>query len=483
MKPLSGLDGAFLNLETPATPMHVGSLHLFEPVKGRRRSFHEDVRALMASRMHLAPIFSRRLAPMPFSFANPVWVEDGEVDLDFHVQRVQVPPPGGQAELEACVAGLHEELMDRSRPLWMLYVLEGLADGQDAYYVKIHHAVLDGAAGAALASTLFDAAPAPGAAKEDGRKPARASERPGTLELAAAAFRHDAAQWVKLARYLPTVVSTLAGMVRRSGERSGKPRPRQPVGFGPRTPLNVTLTPERTFAAASVPLAEAKAIAAAHAATVNDVVLALCAATLRRYLSRSHQIPRRPLVASMPISLREPGNKEYRTQATLSLVSLPAHLGDPIARLHAARDAAGATKSLAKKAKGVIPTDFPSIGVPWIVGTLASLYDRSGVADVIPPIANVVISNVPGPKEPLYAAGARMTAYWPLSIVEHGVGLNVTVMSYAGTLGFGFTAARCAVPDARQLAADLLEAHNELARRTLPPPAPAPVRPRRRAKA
>jgi diacylglycerol O-acyltransferase / wax synthase len=151
MIPLSGLDGAFLHLETPATPMHVASLHVFELPAGYRGDFHADIRRQMHQRVHVAPIFERKLAPMPLQFANPVWVHDDAVDLDYHVQRVVLPRPGGPAELEDCAARLHSEPLDRSRPLWRLYVIEGLPPGQAGYYIKVHHAVLDGQAGAARA--------------------------------------------------------------------------------------------------------------------------------------------------------------------------------------------------------------------------------------------------------------------------------------------------------------------------------------------
>jgi hypothetical protein len=170
----------------------------------------------------------------------------------------------------------------------------------------------------------------------------------------------------------------------------------------------------------------------------------------------------------MPISLRQPGNTEYTTQATMLLVNLHSHVADPIRRLRAIRDSATAVKALAGRAKGILPTDFPSIAVPWLLHGLATLYGKSGLAGAIPPIANLVISNVPGPQVPLYAAGARMHTYWPLSIPEHGVGLNITVMSYAGAMGFGLVAARNAVPDTRPLAQALQSAFDELLARSSP---------------
>jgi WS/DGAT/MGAT family acyltransferase len=465
MKALSGLDGAFLHLETAETPMHVGSLHLFDLPPGYRGDFHANIRRQMKSRLHLAPVFTRRLAPMPLQFANPVWVEDDRVDLDYHVHRVTLPAPGRQAQLEDCTGRLHSELLDRHRPLWRLYVIDGLESGQAAYYIKIHHAVLDGQAGVLLAQALFDvSAKAP-------RIPhgaAAPGAHPGLVALAAAAFRHDAGQYIKLLRHLPDVVKTLAGLFGAApGELKG--RLGQNFAFGPKTALNVPVTGERGFAALSIPIATLKALAAAHDAKLNDIVLALCGGALRRYLAGHGGIPKKPLIASMPISLRKAGNTDFTTQATLSLVNLNTDIADPLKRLRAIRDAAGAVKALAQRAKGVIPTDFPSIGVPWVLHGLASLYGRSGLAGAMAPIANVVISNVAGPPVPLYAAGARMATYWPLSIVEHGLGLNVTVMSYAGAMGFGFTTARNAVPDARELSTALLGALDELVARSRPP--------------
>jgi diacylglycerol O-acyltransferase len=373
---LSGVDGAFLNLETEATPMHVGSLHLFESPPGYRGDFHKSVRHMMQSRM--VPVLQRRLAALPLQLANPVWVQDA-VDYDYHIRRIKLPRPGTWGQLEATVADLHAQLLDRSRPLWMLYVLEGLASGEKAYYFKVHHAMLDGQAGVALAGALFSTSPEPlPPARRGARKKAVAPEQPGTLALAAAAFRHDAAQYVKLVRELPGVLRTLAGIVKGSaakasgaahaGEAASLAELKRSASFGPRTVFNVAITPERGFATATIPRAELKAIAAALDATVNDVVMTLASGALRRWLKRNSSVPRKPLIASMPISLREQGNTEMRTQATLSLVNLASHIADPVKRLQAIRDSSGATKAVARQAKSVIPTDIPLLGVPWLLG-------------------------------------------------------------------------------------------------------------------
>jgi len=459
MKTLSGVDGAFLHLETPETPMHVGSLSLFDLPDGYRGDFHADVKAQMKKRLKLVPVFTRKLAAMPLQFANPAWVTDDKVDLDYHVQHLKLPAPGTQAQLEDKAGLLHSELLDRSRPLWRLYVIDGLQSGQIGYYIKVHHAVLDGQAGVMLAQALFDVTPKP---RSIPRSAGLRAEHPGMGELAAAALKHDVSQYVKLVRHLPDVVRALSGMFGAAAPSEAKGRLGQNFSFGPKTSLNIPITGERGFAAVSVPLDTLKQLAVRHEAKLNDVVMALCSGALRRYLSSHGGIPKKPLIATMPISLRAAGNTEYTTQATLSLVNLNTQIADPVKRLRAIRDASGAVKAVASRAKGVIPTDFPSIGVPWVLHGLASLYGRSGLAGAIPPVANVVISNVPGPQVPLYAAGARMATYWPLSIVEHGVGLNITVMSYAGAMGFGFTTARCAVPDAGELSVALIEALDEL---------------------
>lgn len=459
MKSLSGIDGAFLHLETPSTPMHVGSLHLFDLPAGYAGDFHADVRRQMQRSLRRTPVLRRRLAPMPLQFANPVWVEAGPIDLAYHVQRVTLPAPGTQAQLEDLVGRLHSERLDRRRPLWRMAVIDGLQSGQAAYYFQVHHAMLDGQAGVLLAQALFDASPRPARSAAPPRGPV--AEHPGMLELAAAALKRDAGQYVKLLRHLPGAVKTLAGLAGGlAGGSTGALG--QNFSFGPKTPLNVPITGERGFAALSVPLATLQQLAARHEAKLNDIVLALCGGALRRYLARHGGIPKKPLIATMPISLRDARNTEYTTQATLSLVNLNTQIADPVKRLRAIRDAAGAMKALARRARGVIPTDFPSIATPWLLQALAALYARSGLAEAMPPVANVVISNVPGPQAALYTAGARMAAYWPLSIVEHGVGLNITVMSYAGTMGFGFTTARTAVPDAHVLTAALQEALDEL---------------------
>ena len=465
MKPLSGLDSIFLHLETPETPMHVGSLHLCDLPEGYRGDFYEDMKRHIARRLHLVPLFRRRLRTMPLAIANPVWVDEGAVDLDHHVRRVRLPRPGTRTQMEGCVAQLHAMPLDRSRPLWEAHVIEGLRSGQVGFYMKVHHAVLDGAAGVALADVLLDRTmvprPVPRAVPQPPRGKRAQGSSTGFAKLAGAALRHDVAQYAKLVRALPDLVTAVAAMVQGSS-RPAPASPRRSLVFGPRTSLNVSITGERSFATVSISLDEAKRVAQAFDAKLNDVVLAVCSGALRAYLSEHGGIPETPLVAGMPFSLRQAGDTEYSTQATMTLISLATDIADPAARLLAIRDAAGAIKSTARRIRSIIPTDTPSLGAPWLLGGLAALYGRSKVADSLPPVMNVVISNVPGPRVPLYAAGARIQSYWPLSIVEHGMGLNITVVSYCDALDFGLVAARRAVPNVRTIARAIEAAHAEL---------------------
>lgn len=461
MKSLSGLDGMFLHLETAATPMHVGSLSLLDFPANDRRDFCKAVERHYRRRLPLAPVLSRKLAELPLQLANPLWVQADEVDLPYHIQRVLLPRPGTQAQLEECVGQLHSIVLDRTRPLWMVYIIEGLKSGQTAYYTKIHHALLDGQAAVMLARVLFDLTPKGKRVPVDPASQASRGEHPGLGTLASAALRHDAAQYLKFMRELPDIVRALTRL--RSGAGGTTPAPSASAsGFAPRTPLNVAITGERSFAGISIPLDQIKAIAAAHDAKINDVVLAICSGALRRYLQHHDGLPSEPLIAAVPISLREPGNTEYTTQATMARVSLASHVAQPVRRLCAIRDAASAAKSATDRAKPILPTDFPSFGMPWMLHGLASIYGDTKLANLIPPLANVVISNVAGPQAPLYFAGARMTCYWPLSIVAHGLGVNITVESYAGAMGFGITAARSLVPDPRRIAEYLVAAHEEL---------------------
>ena len=243
--------------------------------------------------------------------------------------------------------------------------------------------------------------------------------------------------------------------------------------LGPKTPLNVSITNQRSFAARSVSLAEVKQIAKACGGTVNDIVLAASASALRRYLDEYNQLPTASLNAAVPVSLREAGNTDLNNQVSMMLVSLATDIADPLERLKTIIASSKAAKELSGSLKAAIPTDFPSFGAPWIMGGFALLFGRSRISDNLPPVANVAISNVPGAPVPLYMAGAKLATYYPVSIPAHGVALNITVQSYNGSLDYGFTACRRAVPDVDDLIEYLVEAHKELRNLVLGPQAAA----------
>ncbi len=495
MKHLSGLDSAFLYLETPETPMHVGGLNLFELPPGYKGDIYEDVKAHVASRMHLAPVFTRKLALMPFELASPVWIDDDAIDLDYHVRRIILPQPGSVAQLETYVGRLHSSLMDRSRPLWEFYVIEGLKDGRFGFYSKLHHAAIDGQAGVALANAILDIGPVPRAVRAAARRPTGKYQL-GVAELLGAALSNQLLQYTKLIKLLPGAARAVGGVASRAlaarkqantdGARSG----RRNWQIGPRTPLNTAITNQRSYATASIPFADVRKVGKAFGASVNDVVLALCSGALRRYLEDLGQVPKKPLIAAVPVSLRAEGDTSANNQASMTLVNLHTHVADPRKRLAAILASTTSMKAQLASTRNILPTDFPTFGAPWLISGVASLYGRSKLADRMPPIANVVISNVPGPQFPLYLAGARMMTYFPVSIVVHGIALNITVQSYNGSLDFGFTACRRALPQVRDMAAYSAESFAELLRLAESPlnavpdaepvkAAPARARPRR----
>ncbi len=467
MNHLSVIDGAFLHLESPEMPMHVGSLTLCEPPPPEAGPWFETVKAHVASRMHLAPVFTRKLALMPFDLANPVWIHDDDIDLDYHIRYLVLPRPGTMQQLEALAARLHSSLLDRSRPLWEFYVIEGLADGRLGFYSKVHHSAVDGQAAVAMGNSVFDVSAEPRRVR-----PPRAVRtnryQLGVAELLGAALSNQLEQLVQFAKLMPPLAKAalLAGKealaARRSNAAPGKAgKAPSRWKLAPATPFNHSITNQRAFAGIALPLQEVKVIGKAHNASVNDMVLWLCSTALRSYLEDSRELPEKSLVAGVPISLRSEGDTSSNNQVSGTVIDLATQVRDPLQRLAMIIAGTKAMKEQMGTFGSLIPTDFPSLGSPWLLSGLASLYGRSRLADVLR-VANVTISNVPGPQMPLYLAGAKMTGIYPLSIVVHGVALNITVQSYMGQLCFGLIACRRAVPDVAELAAQMERAMESL---------------------
>ncbi|MBL8361489.1 MAG: wax ester/triacylglycerol synthase family O-acyltransferase [Rubrivivax sp.] len=477
MKQLSGLDATFLYLETPQMPMHVGALNVFELPPGYKGKFVTALRRHMQQRLVLTPALRRRLWWMPLNLANPAWV-DAEPDLTQHIVEIRLPKGAGLPQLEDEVARLHPVLLDRRRPLWKFHVFEGLAPSPEgrrrvALYSQLHHAAVDGQAAVALANAIMDIAP------EGRRVDARPSSRQKTFrlemtEMLRGVIANQAQKVAQIVKELPSTVGTLKDAASRAaagsallggGAKGGRP---SNLTLAPRTPLNVSVTEGRAFAAVTLPLPELKALGKAHEATINDMVLMVCGTALRRYLAKKRLLPRKSLIAAVPITLRAQGDTTSDNQASMSFISLGTHIADPLKRLAHVKAASRAMKDTMGPLKDILPTDFPSMGVPWLMEAVTALYGRSGLADRIPQVANVVISNVPGPPVPLYMAGARMLTNYPTSIIVHGMALNITVQSYDQSLDFGLIADLAAMPDVRDLGEAMRIAFDDI--RALPLP-------------
>jgi len=475
MDHLGGADATFLYTETAETPMHVGSLNVYELPPGYKGDFVAAVRSHIGGRLHLAPVFRRRLLDMPFELANPVWVNEDDLDLEYHVRGAVLPKPGDREQLDKLVGRLHSSLLDRSRPLWEIYVIEGLQPPPGApkgtrhvgFYTKVHHASLDGASGVAFAYAMTDVAPAPREVRAAPPRRHSSADAHGIAEMAWAGYRHMASQYLDLLRSMPTLSSSAMSLLRPPrGAADGEEERGANRWFAPRTPFNCNVTNQRAFSSVSIPFAEVRYVAKANDVTINDVVLAICSGAVRRYLAEANALPAESLLAAVPVSIREAGNVEMNTQAMMMRVALASDVDDPIERLRAIHRSSDAAKTLMASVRS-LPTDFPSLGAPWLVSGLAALYGRSHLAERLPPVANVTVSNVPGPTMPLYLAGAKMLNYYPVSIVTHGAALNITVESYNGSLDFGLVACRKAVPDLPDLAGMLVAAHRELVARTV----------------
>ena len=472
MKQLAGLDATFLFLETPEMPMHVGALHVLTLPPGYKGRYIDALRGHIASRLPLTPVLRRRMVAMPLNLSNPGWV-DADPDMNVHIVPIKLPKNSGMAELEAAVGELHPVLLDRDLPLWKFHVFEDLAPTEDghkrvALYTQLHHAAVDGQAAVALATVLLDVSPEPRKLNLPLANPSRA--RRGQLGMAGmlrAALSQQWLQTIKLAKGLPSAASTLSQMAAQSAgvaaagglknllaRLTGKPTENAVslLGLAPRTRLNVSLSTTRSFATVSIPLAALTKARRKHGASLNDALLFIVGSALRRLFTKHGPLPKKPLIAAVPVSTRAAGDTTSNTQATMSVVSLGTHIANPNKRLAHVLAAAAAMKASLVSVKSLMPTDFPALGVPWLMQAGARLYGKAQIAEKLPAFANVVISNVPGPLMPLYMAGAKMIANYPASIVVHGMALNITVQTYDQHLDLGLMACGVALPETAELA-------------------------------
>jgi WS/DGAT/MGAT family acyltransferase len=481
MRQLTSLDAQFLAVESGRTYGHVGSLCVYDPATAPGGELRvTDLCRMVSERLHLLPPFRWRLVNVPFGLDLPYWVEDPDFDLDFHIRESAIPPPGDDRKLAETVSRIFARPLDRARPLWELYLIHGLPEGRVALLTKVHHAVVDGVSGNEILSVLLDPSPegqdippAP-----DGKV---AGERvPSDLEMLARGAAGLPRQPLRALKALPT---TLPALTEIPGANAFPVVPRLSKGLSklrglagaptsseileitsaraPRTSFNGRISPHRRFAFGSLPLDTVKAIKNEMGITVNDVVVTLCASAVRAWLLERDELPRTPLVAMVPVSVRAPHEEgTFGNRISAMIVPIPTDVADPRARLQRAHELLRGAKANHAALPASLLTDATSF-IPPAVAALAARTTIDLLGRTRPPL-NLVISNVPGPREDLYAAGARLEQMFPVSVVVDGVGLNITVMSYRDHLDFGVVTDQGQIPDAWPFIDHLQEALEEL---------------------
>jgi diacylglycerol O-acyltransferase / wax synthase len=455
---LTGQDASFLYNETPTQHLHTLKVAIVDPSTLPGGFSFPGVRAELEQRLHLLPPFRRRIVTVPLHLSHPVWIEDAGFDLNRHLKHTTLPPPADGAALDTLISRIAGEPLDRDRPLWQVWVVEGLADGKVAFVVKIHHCAADGVMAAELLTQVFEidrnrvAPPAP-------ERPWRPEPRPTRAELLGLALRDSARRVVELPGLLLRTLRALYALLRH--RRSRAPRPAAPFA-GAKTSFNGALSADRTFAATTISLSRVKAIKAAFEVTVNDVILALCTGALRGYLDDRGELPTKPLVAGVPISTRTQGSPLRANSVSNLFVSLPVHVDDVETRMATIHDSTRGAKHVHNLLGVDLLADWSEFTPGRPYSAVVRWYSRKNLADKGPPPINVIISNVPGPREPLYIAGAELTAIYSMGPILEGVGLNITLWSYRDELFVGAVSCPQLVPDLAGLVARLDDALAEL---------------------
>ena len=464
MQQLTGLDAAFLALETTNSTGHVGGVCILDPAGAPAPLTLARLTQVLGDRLPLVPVLRRKLLNVPLGLDQPYWVDDPDFDIEYHIREIALPRPGSEAQLTEQVARLHARPLDRSRPLWEIYLITGLSRRRAAVYTKIHHSAIDGASGAELLTILLDLTP-------DGRDvpartpftPARPPGRGALAVMAAAKLAWRPVQAVRLTnevvRVLPTLapaLGTLVGGMLGLNRGDGEVIPTTP-GRAPATPFNRPITPHRRLALRSVDLDSVKTVKNAFGVSVNDVVMAMCAGALRRWLADHNALPDLPLIAMIPVSVRDPAGKgAMGNKVSAMLATLPTNVSDPGERVqivHAATQTAKAQQAVIPQGLVDQVSDFAP---PALTARAARVVFATGVLHRLPPF-NLCISNVPGPNVPVYLCGAKLLAHYPVSVITDGQGLNITLVGYLGRLHFGLVSCRELVPDIDVLADYLVD--------------------------
>lgn len=453
---LSALDASFLYLERPAMHMHVAGLSVLDPSTrpGGRLAF-EDVRSVIASRLHVAPRLRQKVAMVPFNVGLPLWVDDPDFDLGFHLCRAALPSPGGRRELADQVQRVLARPLDRSKPLWELYVIEGLEDGHVATLMKVHHAMIDGISGMHLAAALYDLTPEPPPVPQ---APAwHPQPEPSPQELLVDALVEELqhpvqalAGTIDAFRSSPGLAALGIGTV-VSGLRSILD-----MGARPASPFDVRIGPNRRFAMTEAPVQRFKDVKDALGGTVNDVILTAVGGALHRLLrERKEPTSGRPLRAMVPVSVRNAGDAGIGNRVAPAFVDIPVGRMGPKRRLAEIR---AGTRHFKESMMAMSADTIIGLGAYAPGGLLAGAARLASRG----PWFNLVVSNIPGPPQPMYLAGARLVANYPSMPLGQNSALSIACTSLAGTMAFGLTGDWDSMPDIDRLAIALEESFEEI---------------------
>jgi len=454
MEQLSGDDTVFLAIDTPKAPGHVGGLTVLDPSTAPDFSFAR-LRDFIDARIRKAPRLIRKLREVPFGLDRPYLVDDPDFSIDRHLHRIAVPSPGGMRELAELTGYLYSRPLDRSRPLWEMWFIEGVADGRVAMLTKSHHCLMDGVSGSGLGELLCDLEPQPaprGIRRAKRTEPVRG---PSDLEMALRAAGNLA--------QTPLRISRLAGrLIRQNVVMLGSLRdpeaPPLPTAV-PKVSFNADIGPRRAFSCVSVPLEDVKALKRHFDVTVNDVILAITGSAVRRYLKGRDELPDKPLVALIAVSTRTEGETELRNQVTVVPIPWATHIDFARERLLRIHRSAAKAKDFAKAYDANLLGGLGECLPPGLVNL--GMRNVGGAAAMAAP-GNAVVSNVRGTPVPLYSAGARIECMYPLSVLAPGQGLNITAVSYMDRIDVGFTVDPDLVSDPWQLAEGVTAGLEEL---------------------
>jgi len=466
MRQMTGADASYLYMETPTTPMHVVGVLVLDPVSGQVGT--DDLIDALAQRLHLIPPFRRRAVAPLGAIDHPIWIEDPNFDLREHVSAAGLGPAVSWSELETFVGEVAGRPLRRDRPLWEMWIVEGLDDGKVALVTKIHHCIMDGGAGGDLMASLFDleADATPAVPPIEAWIPDNIPSRPLHMLRSIRSFS------TRMSREAPVALArgasgAVAGARTWLSQRAAGSETRLSA---PRTLLNGPLSARRTVSLSSVDIDHVRTIRRTFGTTINDVVLAAAGTALRGYLEERAEIPKTSLVAAAPVNVRvnAPGSTELDNKVSNMMVGLPMWPEDPVERLAVVHEIAQSSKELHSAVGPDALGQMTGIAAPTVMTALARAYSRLQLTRFHRPVLNLVVSNIPGPPVDLYCLGAKVTGVFPMGPLVEGSGLNLTVLSEAKHLNVGIIACPDLIEDVDEIAARFGAAVDELYERALP---------------